>query len=322
MISAIAFEGEKAVAAPDWHDRLGDLDRSTLLSIDVDPSPSDAEDLTRTLELSEESQGRIAKVTANAFFRDCGHYLHLTLLVPGEGNASAAATVRPIECLAGERWVVTAHQEPVAVLDEFAGLAEGSGEVGRMHGPAFLATLFEWVLYEYVRAFLAIETRLERDDVEAMTDPPADAEAGTSRLVALRQDVGALRRALMTHQRALAALAHPELEALGSEESAERFTRLLELFENTVNAARDARDQVVGSFDILLARTGQRTNDIVKVLTITSVMLLPGTALAGVMGMNFKVGLFSHPEYFWVVVGVAVAIALSTLVAARWKRWM
>ena len=38
--------------------------------------------------------------------------------------------------------------------------------------------------------------------------------------------------------------------------------------------ARDARDAIVGSFDVLIARTGHRTNDIMKVLTLTSVILL------------------------------------------------
>ena len=54
--------------------------------------------------------------------------------------------------------------------------------------------------------------------------------------------------------------------------------------------ARDAREAIVGSFDVLIARGGHRTNEIMKVLTLTSVILLPGALIAGVMGMNFKVG--------------------------------
>lgn len=124
----------------------------------------------------------------------------------------------------------------------------------------------------------------------------------------------------MTHGRSLASLVHPELEALSSEESAERFAGVVVLFENTVNAARDVREGVVGSFDVLLARTGQRTNEIMKVLTLTSVVLLPATAVAGIMGMNFKVGLFGHAGHFWVV--VVAAIAAGTLVVARLRAWL
>ena len=74
-----------------------------------------------------------------------------------------------------------------------------------------------------------------------------------------------------------------------------------------MQTARDARASVVSSFDVLIARTGHTTNEIMKVLTLASVILLPGTLVAGVLGMNFKVPLFTHPELFWVVVALIVA---------------
>jgi Mg2+ and Co2+ transporter CorA len=321
MISAVSFEADKACDAPDWRGRVEKLDASTLLWIDVDPTSDDARELSRALGLSAESARRLESLPPSAFFGDFGSYLHLTFLVPTTESEQAASS-STVDCLVGDNWILTAHHERVEVLEDFAALAEGSGDVGLLHGPVLLATLFEWVLYEYVRAFETIEDRLEAYDVDAMSDPPTDSKAEMRHLVGLRRDVGTLRRALMTHQRALAALAHPELQALANEESAERFSRVLDLFDNTVDGARDVRDQVIGSFDILLARTGERTNEIVKVLTITSVMLLPGSALAGIMGMNYKVGLFTHPEYFWVVVGVAIAVAAATVIAARWWRWI
>ena len=78
---------------------------------------------------------------------------------------------------------------------------------------------------------------------------------------------------------------------------------MLSRFESTVQEARDAREAIVGSFDVLIARGGHRTNEIMKVLTLASVILLPGALIAGVMGMNFKVGLFDDSSLFWVVLG-------------------
>ena len=57
-----------------------------------------------------------------------------------------------------------------------------------------------------------------------------------------------------------------------------------------------------------------------KVLTLTSVILLPGALLAGVMGMNFKVGLFDHAGLFWVVLAVIVGVAPLTLAVAKLRR--
>ena len=59
-----------------------------------------------------------------------------------------------------------------------------------------------------------------------------------------------------------------------------------------------------------------------KVLTLTSVILLPGALLAGVMGMNFKVGLFDNPSLFWVAVAVIIAVAPLTIGIAKLRRWI
>ena len=118
------------------------------------------------------------------------------------------------------------------------------------------------------------------------------------------------------------ALTHPELDALASEESARRFRALVDRFDVTLDAARDARTSVVASFDVLMARTEHRTNEILKVLTLASVVFLPGSLLAGILGMNFKVGLFDEPMLFWVVVAVIVAIAPVTFGLAKQRNWI
>jgi Mg2+ and Co2+ transporter CorA len=59
-----------------------------------------------------------------------------------------------------------------------------------------------------------------------------------------------------------------------------------------------------------------------KVLTLTSVILLPGALIAGVMGMNFKVGLFDEAVLFWVVVATIAAIAPITIGLAKRWRWI
>jgi magnesium transporter len=131
-----------------------------------------------------------------------------------------------------------------------------------------------------------------------------------------------LRRALAAHRFALTALTHPELEALGNDASGERFQSLVQRFESTVQEARDAREAIVGSFDVLIARTGHRTNHVMKVLTLTSVILLPGALIAGVMGMNFKVGVFEESWMFYVVDAVILALVPLTVVIARMRAWI
>ena len=59
-----------------------------------------------------------------------------------------------------------------------------------------------------------------------------------------------------------------------------------------------------------------------RLLTWVSVTLLPAGALAGVMGMNFQVGLFENSSLFWIIVASMLLFALTTLVLARRRRWL
>jgi magnesium transporter len=225
-------------------------------------------------------------------------------------------------CVAGPNWVVTLHAEDVETIEEFREHATGAGEVGVLDAPTFVATLLEWVVTGYARAFELVEAELEELDVTAMTRPPADAQSALGRLVTMRRTIGHLRRALAPHRELVTALAHPELDALSTEASGERFAQLEGRIETALTAARDAKDSVIGSFDVVIARTEFRTNEIVKVLTLFTVMLLPATVLGGIMGMNFKADFFEHAWLFWVVVAAMAAIAAALALIAWRRTWI
>ena len=319
MSQAILFDRDQVDKLDDLADRPKRLRGDKLLWVDIDRnSPEDAERVGEEFELDSVTRECLATPNERAVFNDHGRYLVVTTYAP---NGDDDAELIALECVVGENWVITAHEEPIPVLEEFASRASGSGDTGSLDGPTFLAALLEWVLGSYSAAFERIEHRLEEFDVQAMRGD-SDAEKDIERLIEMRKQVGKLRRALTAHRSALVALTYPELEALGDYASGERYQSLLRRFESTVQEARDAREAIVGSFDVLIARGGQRTNEIMKVLTLASVILLPGALIAGIMGMNFKVGLFDNPNLFWAVLAVIVLIAPITIGLAKLWRWI
>jgi magnesium transporter len=317
-VSAILFDRDQVDHLDDLPDRPERLNGSKLLWVDLDQRSAErAAEIADVFKLDDSTRDRLASSSGRAVFEDYGRYIHVTTYSPCEEEDEVLIA---LECVVGKNWVITAHDRPVAVLQEFAKRVSGSGDTGVLDGPAFLATLLEWVLDAYSGAFERLEERLEEFDVQAMRGQGA--ERDIERLVAERREVGVLRRALAAHRSALTALTHPELEALGNDASGERFQSLLRRFEATVQEARDARESIVGSFDVLIARTGHRTNHIMKVLTLTSVILLPAAVIAGVMGMNFKVGLFEWTWLFYLVLALMLAVAFVTLGAAKLRDWI
>ena len=228
----------------------------------------------------------------------------------------------PVECVIGPNWVVTAQGEKLDVLEDFRERAAGGGQVGALDAPSFVATIAEWVVAGYYRAFEAVESELEDLDASVMSGIPRDVTGHLARLVEIRRSIGTLRRALSPHREVVVALSHPELDALSTNDSAARFAALESRVTQALNEARETKESAFGSFNLLAARIGQRTNDIMKVLTLVTVILLPSTVLAGIMGMNFEVGFFDLAWIFWTVIAAMCGIAVVVLAVARGRHWI
>ena len=223
-----------------------------------------------------------------------------------------------LDFFAGPNWVATVHREAVPFLDEFRDRLGPDTEIGRLTAPSFLAAMLDWHVGTYFGAVDDLERGVDVLDERALKQSSDDVLRD---MMLMRRRISAIRRTLTPHREVYAALARPDFEVLASSESAAYFRALVDRMERAIGAVENARELLIGSFDIFMTRTGQRTNDVMRILTIISVILLPAAVIAGVMGMNFQVGLFETPELFWVVIGSMVVIAAVVLFVAHRKRW-
>ena len=200
MADSILFDRDEVEHLESVAERPRRLRGSQLLWIDL-ARGEDTEELARELDLTPRTRQYLEAAHESPVFQDCGHYIHITSYAPKEDDDGGE--LLPIECVVGQNWVLTAHAEPIPVLDEFAKRVSGSGNTGELDGPGFLAALLEWVLGSYTSAFERIEERLEKFDVQAMRGEGADEDI--EMLVEMRLQVGKLRRALAAHRTPLVA---------------------------------------------------------------------------------------------------------------------
>lgn len=74
--------------------------------------------------------------------------------------------------------------------------------------------------------------------------------------------------------------------------------------------------------DAALGLINIEQNNIVRLISITSVIFLPLTLIASIYGMNFEAMPGLHDAHaFWVVSALMFTIALSLLGYFKWKRW-
>lgn len=225
---------------------------------------------------------------------------------------------RELDLYARKNLVLTVHDGPIAAIERFEEEFDGDTLMGALDAGSFLAALVDTVLTTYFASVEAIEREIDALDEVALRGP--DSKLFLDEVLLLRRRVAVLRRTIAPHREAFAPLARSDValdEVLGHPQPT-----LLERLERAIDAVENARQLLVGSLDIYLGRAAQRTNEVMKVLTILSAVLLPAVALAGIMGMNFKMDFFEVSANFWVVLGAMLLFAVGILGVARARHWI
>lgn len=136
-----------------------------------------------------------------------------------------------------------------------------------------------------------------------------------------------LRRAAWPHREIFNTLIRDDTGLVGREtqiflrDCYDHTTQIIDIIESY-------RDLNAGLMDLYLSSLGFRTNEIMRVLTVVSVMFIPLTFLAGVYGMNFNTAeKWNMPELNWPF-GYVAFWSLSLLIVGtmalvfKRKKWL
>ena len=83
------------------------------------------------------------------------------------------------------------------------------------------------------------------------------------------------------------------------------------------------RDLLSGALDVYLSSVANRTNQVMKVLTVMGTVALPMLVISGIYGMNLK-GLpwMESPHATAIVAGIMAAFTAVLLIFLRWFKWL
>lgn len=224
-----------------------------------------------------------------------------------------------LRILIGQNWALTWHPEPIAFIDDHHERIQDQREVGRLTPALLLVAMLDWHLDTFYAAADHLEHEVDELDEVALR---GDDKNILARLVDMRRRIARVRSLLNLHRDMYSEVGRPDFIADIEPRDAEALATLIHRLERATDAVANAREMLIGTFEVHMTRTAQRTNDIMRLLTWVSVTLLPAGVLAGVMGMNFQVGIFENPNIFWIVVASMILFALTTLLVARRRGWL
>jgi magnesium transporter len=211
-------------------------------------------------------------------------------------------------------YVITYHRRQMDVVDAVKASCEDAFRVAGK-SPAFIAFLFiERCLYDCAHLNLANDNALDVLDARLVLGDSESAQEGLNEVAG---NILTLKK--------LAASLHIVLMLLGtkrsrfvSEEAKASFQEVLGnalAVRGAVDSSRDLLDGVLAS---LQAASANKTNEVMRVLTVMSGILLPLSLIAGIYGMNFEnMPELHHPLGYFGILSIMAVMAVGLFVAFR-----
>jgi magnesium transporter len=195
--------------------------------------------------------------------------------------------------------------------------AEVKGMMRR--GPdRLLAELLDHLADEYVEFMERLDDEIDglEDRLFKHASRPALRE-----IFSLKKDVLHLRRVVNPQREVLNRLARAEHKAVSREETV-YFRDVYDHIYRVSEMLESFRDVLTGAMEVYLTVVANRTNEIMKVLTVFSIILMTGSFVAGLYGMNVPLPGQSWPPSFWLLLCGMGASGVALFSFFRKRRWV
>jgi magnesium transporter len=219
----------------------------------------------------------------------------------------------------GANYIVSVHEGEIKAIDETIKRWQKDEEEFGQDAGALLYALLDTITDDY---FPVIDRLADR--VETLEEQIFEKFRESS-----LQDVFSLKRDLLSIRRIVA----PERDVLNVliRREAPIFERnsilyLQDVYDHIVRITDSIdtyRDLLSSALDAFLSVQSNRLNQILKILTIASIVLMSDALIAGIYGMNFEF----MPELHWIhgypfALGLMVAISITLILLFRKWKWI
>ena len=228
--------------------------------------------------------------------------------------------IEQVAMFVGPNYVLSFGERPGDVLDPVRNrIREGKGAI-RGGGPGYLAyAIVDTIVDAYYPVIERLSAKLERlEDLVLLRPTPRLLD----HLNRIKTDLVLLRRGVWPQLETLNRLLRETSTFLGEEvqvylrDPADHCAQLVDVIDSH-------RELVNGLLNTYLSVMSNRTNEVMKVLTIMSSIFIPLTFLAGIYGMNFEFMPELHRKWAYPILLGLMAVVAGIMVVYFWRKgWL
>ena len=256
---------------------------------------------------------------------DWGDYLYIVLNYMDVTNNAESwnSHVDELDVFLGQNYIVTHHDNPIVAVQEIWNACDRDTrnvEAGPDH---LLYRITDFLVAEYMPTIEKIDEAIDQVEDQIFSRPsPRTLE----KLFALKRILLAMRRILLPQREVLNKLARDDFRVIDPRDRVffrdvyDHLVRLHDINESL-------RDLVGGAMDTYLSVVNNRMNEIMKTLTIITVLFMPLTFLTAFFGMNFFESLGNLKNWttnpvFYLTLAITVIMPSFMYVWMRRRTWI
>ncbi len=253
-------------------------------------------------------------------FEDYGKYVYVVLKMLHFQEEELMIDSEQVSLIVGPRFLVSFQEKPGDVFEPIRErIRKGRGRIREGGADYLVYALVDAIVDHYFVMLERIGEKIESLETELLEDPRTE----TLQMIhEMKRETIFLRKQIWPLREVVNQLAKGESDLI--QEGTHVYLR--DVYDHTVHildTIESFRDILSGMIDLYLSTIGNRTNEVMKVLTMIATIFIPVTFIAGVFGMNFKY----MPELEWAY-GYPMAWALMGIIALvfviffKRKKWL
>jgi magnesium transporter len=220
----------------------------------------------------------------------------------------------------GEHWLLTFQERFFGFFEPVRERLRAAVGPIRELGPDYLAyALIDTLVDRYYPLAEDLSQELENLEDEIVEEPDS---ALLARIHQIRRSLVVLRRVGWPQREAISVLLREHSPYVSDQvrvylrDTLDHIAQIVELVDAT-------RDHAAGLSEIYLSNVSQRTNEVMKVLTLMATIFIPLTFIAGIYGMNFENMPELHsPWGYFAVLTLMGGVAAAMLGYFRYRGWL
>ena len=246
-------------------------------------------------------------------------YFYMVIHGPDLATFRERVRTKELDIFVSERYLVTIHEERMLSVEHVLKRCSGDARHVLEQGiDMLLHNILDHLVDHYTPILEHMQESIEKLEDEAVANPSPEF---LSEISQEKRELLGLRRVIGPQRDVIALLSRGEVPFI-RESCRVYFRDVQDHLARAVEMIELYRELIVSARDLYLSSINNNLNQIMKTLTIVTVITAVLNVVTGFFGMNIDIPGLHSTLTFWITLAAMIGVAFGSIALFRAKRWI